>query len=103
MGQSIEAAEGVEPFGKKQLLPIFASLTRCQCHAVWPDLAKIRHFDIILNVLGNSFLSYYLVFDHIWPTLANVYAIGHFFIVVNDQLLKNNLAIWSQQCVNVPT
>jgi len=35
--------------------------------------------------------------------LANVYAIGHFFIVVNDQLLKNNLAIWSQQCVNVGT
>ena len=29
------------------------------------------------------------------PTLANFYAIGQFFIIVNSQILKNDLAIWS--------
>ena len=45
--------------------------------AVWPDLAKFRHFGIFLTV--------YFVFD-------NIVLI---FIVANGQILKNNLIILS--------
>ena len=51
--------------------------------AVWPDLVKFHHFAKILRVVG-KILKVYLV-----------NAIGLIFIAVNEQILKNNLAIWS--------
>ena len=45
----------------------------------------------ILKVFFNGFWQYFK------PTTANFYAIGQIFTVVNGQILKNSLAIWSTQ------
>ena len=63
--------------------------------AVWPDLVKFHHFAKILRVVG-KILKVYLVFGKIMKLLWQILnAIGLIFIAVNEQILKNNLAIWS--------
>ena len=58
--------------------------------SVWPDLAKFRQLGRILKVF-----------------LQILYTLGQFFIALNGQILKNNLAIcshWLQYCkLAVPT
>ena len=63
--------------------------------AVWPDLAKFRHFGTIMKELGN-FLRVFLVFGKMLSLLwQKCFAICQVFIVVNSHILWNDLAIWS--------
>ena len=63
--------------------------------AVWPDLAKFRHFGNILKV-SRDYLRAYLVFGKklslLWPIF---YVIWQFFIAANGLILTNNVSIWS--------
>ena len=60
-----------------------------------PDLAKFIHFGKNLEIFG-SILKVYLLFGKVVnPLWDNMYSLGQIFIVVNGQILKNNLAIWS--------
>ena len=62
---------------------------------MWPDLAKFRNLDKILESFGH-FLSNYLVFGKIVNLLQQIfYTFGQIFIVLYDQILKNNISIWS--------
>ena len=63
--------------------------------AVWPDLAKFRHFGTILQVFG-QFLTVYLLFVKLVNLLWQIcYNTGLIFIVANGPILKHNLTIWS--------
>ena len=64
--------------------------------SVWPDLAKFRHFGIMLKNFGH-FERVHFVFGKIWNLLWQIlYASAQFFSFVNAQILKkNNRAIWS--------
>ena len=56
--------------------------------AVWPDLAKFRHFGKKINFFGH-FLSNYLVFGKIVNLLWQIfYTFGQIFIVLNGQIFK---------------
>ena len=62
--------------------------------AVWPDLAKFRHFGKTLQVFGNfwQFISH---LHKMLCQLRQIYdIIGQIFIVANGQILKNNITIW---------
>ena len=62
---------------------------------MWPDLAKYRHFGETFKVL-DKFSRVYLPFGKILNLLWQIlYTFWKIFIDVNDQMLKNNLAIWS--------
>ena len=54
---------------------------KLELHAVWPDLAKFRHFCNILKVL----FGIRQIFE---PDLANLYAIRKIYIVTKGQILK---------------
>ena len=63
--------------------------------AVWPDLAKFRHFGTILQVFG-QFLTVYLLLVKLVNLLWQIcYDTGLIFIVANGPILKHNLTIWS--------
>ena len=63
--------------------------------AVWPDLAKFRHFGTILQVFG-QFLTVYLLLVKLVNLLWQIcYNTGLIFIVANGPILKHNLTIWS--------
>ena len=63
--------------------------------AVWPDLAKFRHFGKNLQVFG-KFLTAYLLFGNMLSLLWQIwYIIGQIIFVANNQILNNNLTIWS--------
>ena len=63
--------------------------------AVWPDLAKFRHFGKTLQVFV-KFWTVYFLFGKMFTLLWQIwYFIALIFIVVNGQILKNNLTIWS--------
>ena len=54
------------------------------CHSVWPDLTKNCDF-------GN-FRVVNLVFENVLIMLwRNCYALGHIFIVLNDQIFSSHL------------
>ena len=60
-----------------------------------PNLAKFRQIGTILQVLGN-FLTLYFLFGKMFSLLWQICdSFGLIFIVTNDQILKNNLTIWS--------
>ena len=62
---------------------------------VWPDLAKLRQFRKNGQVFGICSKVYFL-FGNMMGLLWQIwYIIGLVFIVVNFQISKNNLAIWS--------
>ena len=77
-----------EKFAKKVAL-------LCAQSPVWPDLPKCCHFFKNLHIFGNIFTVYFIFVKVLNPLWHNFYAFGQFFIVVNGQILKNNLAIWS--------
>ena len=59
----------------------------CGSWTGWPDLAKFRHFDTILKVLGKC-LRVYLVFSEILILLWQKWiTIGQVFIVVDGRML----------------
>ena len=63
--------------------------------AVWPDLAKFRHFGKRLQVFG-KFLTVYFLFGKMLCLLWQICdIIMLIFIVANGQILKNNLTICS--------
>ena len=63
--------------------------------AVWPDLAKFRHFGKTYSDFG-KILMVYLVFGKILTLLCQeFYVIGRIFIAVNGQILNSYQAIWS--------
>ena len=56
--------------------------------ALWPDLAKFRHF--------GKFLTDYFLLCKMLNLLWQIYEIvGLIFIVANGQMLKYNLTLWS--------
>ena len=59
--------------------------------ALWPDLAKFRHFGKILDIFGD-FWGFGKKFNLLWHILN---AIGQIFIVVQGQISKIHTAIWS--------
>ena len=62
---------------------------------MWPDLAKFRHFGKTLKVVSKFLTVYFLsgkMLSLLWQICDNI---GLIFIVVNGQILKNNLTIWS--------
>ena len=62
---------------------------------MWPDLEKFRHLGKILKRVW-PFLEWLFSIWQNWEhTLAIFYALGQIFVVLNGQMLKNNLAIWS--------
>ena len=64
-------------------------------HTVWLDLAKLRHFGNILRVFGQILKASSLfgkILNLFWPKF---YTIGQIYTVINGQMLKKNLAIWS--------
>ena len=68
-----------------------------RCQAMWPDLAKIRHFGKS-QVFCNS-LTVYFLFGKMLSILCQICdIIGLIFIVSNGQILKNNLTILSHWC-----
>ena len=55
--------------------------------AVWPDLAKFRHFCKNFQILWQLFDSLFLIWQNAEPTLANLCdIIGLIFIVANGQM-----------------
>ena len=56
---------------------------------------RFRHFGKKLEVYGNIFKVNFIFVQVLNPFWNNFYALGQVFIVVNGQILKNNLAIWS--------
>ena len=64
--------------------------------AVWPDLAKCRHFGKIFTVLCNFLIVYWLS-AKFWTYFCKFSILlgRQSFIDANGQMLKNNLAIWS--------
>ena len=56
-------------------------------HAEWPDLAKFRHFGIILKVFGN-FSKVNLVFGKIWGLFWPI-----LYAIEQISLLNNTLDI----------
>ena len=85
---------------KRRSLPlgqlwIYGLLFILTAQSVWPDLAKCRHFDTILKVLG-AFLRVYLACGNFYILLwQKCFAIGQIFIVVDSQIVLNNSVIWS--------
>ena len=66
----------------------------CKSSAVWPDVAKFRHFDKNLQVFGN-FLNVHFLFGKMLRPLWQICdIIGQVFIVANGQILKNKHTIW---------
>ena len=62
---------------------------------VWPDLAKFRHFGKILQSFG-KLLGHYFLFGKIVNLHWEIcYITGLIIIVVNGQILKHDLTIWS--------
>ena len=64
------------------------------------ELNSVTRFDEISTlwqkkVFGEFFWIAYLVFGKLLYQLWNFYATGQIFIVVNGQILKKNMAIWS--------
>ena len=63
--------------------------------SVWPDSAKLCQFSTNLEIFGNKRKVYFIfgkVVNSPWDFL---YAFGQNFIIINGQILKNNIAIWS--------
>ena len=58
---------------------VLPSLTKW---AVWPDLAKLRHFGTIIKGLANFFEALFSIWHNFDPTLAKI-AIGQVFIVID--------------------
>ena len=56
--------------------------------SVGPDLAKFRHFDKTLQVFG-KYLTVHFLFGKMLGQLRQIY------YIINGQILKNNLTIWS--------
>ena len=70
--------------------------------AVWPDLAKFRHFGNNFKVFGH-FKKLCIVFGKLLNLLWQMFiAIGQIFIVVNCQKTKHNVATWSHYEPLVP-
>ena len=64
---------------------------------MWPDLAKFRNLDKILESFGH-FLSNYLVFGKIVNLLWQLfYTFGQIFIVQNGQILKNKATLFADR------
>ena len=76
---------------------LFSSSAPCLIYpdpgAVWPDLAKFRHFDKSIQMFGKILTDYFL-FGKI-PILLGEICDIIIFIVANGQILKNNLTIYS--------
>ena len=58
-------------------------------------MAKYFHFSNFFDSIGQSFERLISNWQNFTRNLANFYAIGEIFSAVNDQILKNNEAIWS--------
>ena len=54
-------------------------------------LAKCDHFGEIFTIFDGLTR----IWQNVESALANFYAIGKIFVVVNSQMLTNNVAIWS--------
>ena len=63
--------------------------------AVWPFWRNSTTLAKFKIVFGNFSGLIYLVFGKVCNTVMAKTAIGQFFIVLNGQILKNNIAIWS--------
>ena len=76
----------------------FRSLSYDQCDQsgeISPFWQNLQSLGQIFKVLGN-FLRVYLLFRKLLDRLWQIYyTIGQVFIVVNGQIMKNKLAIWS--------
>ena len=60
------------------------------------DLAKFCHFGKSLQVIG-KFLMLYFLFDKMLSLLWQIcHIFGLIFTVANDQILNNNVTIWSR-------
>ena len=65
---------------------------------MWSDLPKLCTIWKCLETF--KVLNWFM--PNVEPTLAICYAIGQFFVGINGQkCCKNNLAIWSNYCVNM--
>ena len=85
---------GVGHFFKKRILSYFENFKNpinCnheQCDQIWRNLATL------IKCLGNSgaFICY---LAKLWAYIANFNVNGEIFIVVNGQMMKMKMAIWS--------
>ena len=62
---------------------------------VWLDFAKFRHFGKKIKALGNFYKPWVVSWNFFNLLWQKCYALGQFYIVVNDQKLKNDKTIWS--------
>ena len=69
-------------------------LPTCGPIAVWPDLAKFRHFGEILQYLPKDFKLFSRILQNLDPTLANLLCYWANIHVVNGQNWAHHLATW---------
>ena len=63
--------------------------------AMWPNLAKFHHFGIFLKSSAIFWGFIYLVFSKVLNPIMAKISIRQILMVLNGQILKNNVAIWS--------
>ena len=61
----------------------------------WSKLAKFRHFGKIVKLFDKLSKHFLILWHNFEPSFEKNYAFGPVGIVVNGQILKSNLAIWS--------
>ena len=65
---------------------------------VWPDLAKFHHFGNNFKVFGQLLKGLLTIWQNIWRLNLHCqifYAFGQIYILINGQILKNILPVWS--------
>ena len=63
--------------------------------AMWPNLAKFHHFGIFLKSSAIFWGFIYLVFSKVLNPIMAKISIRQILMVLNGQILKNDVAIWS--------
>ena len=63
--------------------------------ALWPDLAKLRHFGKMLKVFGQFLEGLINICHNFEPILAHFMLLGQFWLLQMAKFWKISLAIWS--------